>query len=236
MLRQIKLYGNLAERYGSEFNLAVETPAEAIRALCVQLRGFEQDVRAGEFVCVRGDYDAGVECDEPLLVLRLGSIKQFHIIPAAVGRKSGVGKILIGLALIAATVFTAGAALGAYGAFVSTSGFLGALSTGLGGFGLYGAAAGALLVLGGVSQMIAPTPSGAGSGSTVDQKPGYLFNGATNTSQQGGACPLVFGRIIAGSVVVSAGVVSERVGAAGTDYSPSSGNLTYTNMDNFQLA
>ena len=41
MLKTIKLYGILAKKFGKEFHLAVDNTREAMRALCVQVRGFE---------------------------------------------------------------------------------------------------------------------------------------------------------------------------------------------------
>ena len=41
MLKTIKLYGILAKRFGKEFRLDVENTREAMRALCVQVQGFE---------------------------------------------------------------------------------------------------------------------------------------------------------------------------------------------------
>lgn len=234
MLRTIKLHGELGQKYGPEFRLSVLTPAEAVRALTTQIRGLEADIRAGQWICVRGDYDTGLDCDEELLHLRFGQLDEFHIIPAAMGRKNGVGKILVGIALIAATVITGGAIIAAIptlglslGGAIGTFGIGGSIAA-LGTLGFAAAGVGALLVLSGVAQLVAPTPSGSGTSTSADDKAGFLFNGAVNTSQQGAACPLVFGRIQAGSVVVSAGIITERIGAANTDYSSTGGNLTYS--------
>ena len=41
MLKTIKLYGILAKKFGKEFHLAVDNTREAMRALCVQVQGFE---------------------------------------------------------------------------------------------------------------------------------------------------------------------------------------------------
>ncbi|PNQ53699.1 phage tail protein, partial [Vibrio agarivorans] len=38
-LRTIRLYGILGSRFGRTFRLAVSTPAEAVRALAVQIPG-----------------------------------------------------------------------------------------------------------------------------------------------------------------------------------------------------
>lgn len=44
-LRTVLLYGALRRRFGREFRLAVSSPAEAVRALCVQVPGFEAFLR-----------------------------------------------------------------------------------------------------------------------------------------------------------------------------------------------
>jgi predicted phage tail protein len=41
-LRTIRLYGKLGARFGRRFRLAVNSPAEAVHALCTMLPGFQQ--------------------------------------------------------------------------------------------------------------------------------------------------------------------------------------------------
>lgn len=40
-MKTIKLYGVLAKKFGKEFRLSVESTREAMRALSVQVQGFE---------------------------------------------------------------------------------------------------------------------------------------------------------------------------------------------------
>ena len=42
MLKTVKLYGILAKKFGKEFRLDVENTREAMRALSVQVPGFEK--------------------------------------------------------------------------------------------------------------------------------------------------------------------------------------------------
>lgn len=219
MIRTIHLHGALAEKYGEQFNLAVETPAEAVRALCSQLRGFERDIRAGEWVCVRGDKDDGVECDSDLLKLNFGRETQFHLIPAAIGRSSegrANTKIVIGIILIIAAFWTGGTSLYGFSGYGAGAGAYGGIGlAGVGGVAFNTAAgalafgAGALLILSGAAMLLSPAASGVDAG--AEDAPGYLFNGASNTNTQGGSVPVVFGRVRAGSVVVSAGISTERI-------------------------
>lgn len=65
-------------------------------------------------------------------------------------------------------------------------------------------------VLGSIAQALAPKPNTNGV-TPADQKPSFLFTGAVNTNTPGAAVPLVYGRFRVGSVVISAGTISERI-------------------------
>lgn len=199
MLRTVYLHGALAEKFGPEFKLDVASPGEAVRALCSQLPGFEQTIREGEWRCIRGDFDSGIDCDEELIKLHFGNVRDFHIMAKAYGeKKKGIGKTILGIILMVTAFFIAPFA----SPYLTAAVFYAGLS----------------LTLSGVAMMLSPTPK---QPEGVDQKEGFLFNGAANTSSQGGACPLVFGRIRAGSVVVSAGISADRSEHA-DDNAPSS--------------
>lgn len=73
--------------------------------------------------------------------------------------------------------------------------------------------AGVSMIAGGVVQMLTPVPKGPGNTDGPDNKPSYTFSGAVNTQAQGNPVPLLYGRMIVGSAVVSAGISAE-------DYSP----------------
>jgi predicted phage tail protein len=77
------------------------------------------------------------------------------------------------------------------------------------------------LILGGVSQLLSPTPQlgqiGPASqslggrnttteGTEMDPQESYSFSGIQNTSRQGTPVPVVYGETIVGSVVISAGI------------------------------
>lgn len=65
------------------------------------------------------------------------------------------------------------------------------------------------LAVGGAVQMLSPQAKGLGTQDSPNNRPSYSFNGAVNTSVQGGCVPLLYGRMIVGSAVVSAGIYSE---------------------------
>lgn len=68
---------------------------------------------------------------------------------------------------------------------------------------------GVALLAGGVIQMLSPQAKGLGTQDTPNNRPSYSFNGAVNTSVQGNPVPLLYGRMIVGSAVISAGIYSE---------------------------
>lgn len=199
----IVLHGSLADQFGERFDLAVNSAAEAVRALCCQLAGFRQTIRDGNWHVIRVAGDSNVSLDIDHLQMGLGAA-ELHIVPAltgAGGRGRGIGKVLAGVALVAGAFFFAPAA-GLSASLFSVGGT--AVLT-------YGSIAqvGAALILGGVSQMLAPAPM-TNNGKS-DQKNSFLFSGPQNVSAQGGAVPLVYGRFRAGSVVISAGLEAEEI-------------------------
>ncbi|MBX5130832.1 tail assembly protein [Rhizobium lentis] len=197
-MRKVYLHGELGARFGYEFDMEVETAAEAVRALCVNLRGFEQAMRAGEFHVVRGkELDKGRDLDLELCsTYRLGKAP-LHIAPYIAGSKrGGFLKIVLGVALVGAAFLFSGGALAA----PIAGGALGGVT--------YGnmAILGVALAVSGVSQMLASEEK------EEKNEDSYLLSGPGNTYEQGGALPLVYGEVITGGVLVSAGVDIEQLG------------------------
>lgn len=73
----------------------------------------------------------------------------------------------------------------------------------------WGQSLGASLFLGGAIQMLSPQAKGLGTQDSPNNRPSYSFNGPVNTSVQGNPVPLLYGRMIVGSSVISAGIYSE---------------------------
>jgi predicted phage tail protein len=67
------------------------------------------------------------------------------------------------------------------------------------------------LVLGGVSQLLTPTPKT--NKDEGDPRKSFSFSGIQNTSRAGLPVPVVYGEMLVGSVVVSAGVDIVQVAA-----------------------
>jgi predicted phage tail protein len=213
MLRTVVLHGALAARFGRAFELDVRSPAEAVRALIVQLKGFRQALRDGAYRIVRAREAVADSLDLPELKLRLGKARELHIVPVVAGAASGWGKILTGVAIIALAI-AAPYALGMAGATIGAT--LGTSAIGIAGIGTFGQIAmfGAMVALGGISQMLTKAPTAA-STTSQDQNASFLFGSADNVTVQGGPVPVVVGEFVVGSVVVSSGLSTEEIGTGG---------------------
>ena len=145
------------------------------------------------------------EEDVSPLLLPFGEREVFSITPVIAGAGRGTGQVLFGIALIATAIVFAPAAggflgIGGSGAITGATGItLGAAaSSAIGTVGLS-------LVLGGVAQMLSPTPQPQ-SYEEAKQLESFSFSGIVNTSRQGVPVPIVLGRAYAGSVVISSGL------------------------------
>jgi predicted phage tail protein len=137
--------------------------------------------------------------------------EEVHIFPAiqGAGGKGGMSMIL-GALLIVVAVFMWwnpvgwAAAAGAVG-ITTTAAAVSATAWSI-------AISGAMMLAGGVMSMMASSPKvGDYTKAEVDRSPSFIFNGAVNTVEQGGAIPLVYGRHLTGSIVISAGLYTDQI-------------------------
>lgn len=184
-MREIRVYGKLAKFLKRRvFKAEIASAAEAIRFLVANYPEIERHMADQHYRVSLADRDLALEeIDEPC------GRQVIKIIPVIEGA-GAVGRILAGVALIAAS-FIPG---------------VGALGVSL----LFGV--GASLALGGVAQLLTPVPAiSQGSDSPNDPRKNYSFSSIQNTSRQGTPVPIIYGEMIVGSVVISAGVDVEQV-------------------------
>jgi predicted phage tail protein len=204
MLREIRVYGQLAKFLGRrKFMAAVDSAAEAIRFLLANYPQVERHMcqEARHYRVMVGNHAVGME--ELHGPAGGNAIK---IVPVIGGAGGGVGQILAGVALVAFSLFLPGVGAAIGGALMTKIGILGGA-----------------LILGGISQALTPTPTLAASstysgpqGTTnteMDPQKSYSFSGIQNTSRAGVPLPLVFGEVICGSVVISAGIDTVQIEA-----------------------
>ena len=190
-MRKVKLYGELAKKFGREFMLEVESVAEAVRALSANFPGFEKELmtahlRGVEYV-VRADKRDVTEME---LNNSLAPQETIRIAPITVGRKNGgFFQTIIGAILI-----VVGVVLNSYGQT----------------WGTYLIQAGVALVAGGIIQMLIPVPKTDDPSESPENKPSTYFDGAVNTLAQGHPVPLGYGKLMVGSAVISAGLTVEE--------------------------
>ena len=186
MLKTIKLYGHLGKRFGKLHRLDVASPLDAIRALSVLQPGFRQAL-----VQHPGGYRVYMDAwpVEQREALQLTGQREVRIVPVISGAGNGIGQIFMGVALVVAGIYAPELLpeLGASAGIASTVGSM-AISFG------------ATLILGGLAQMLAKNPSKPNNNTS------YLFNGPVNTTEQGNPVPVLYGRLIIGSQVISASI------------------------------
>jgi len=192
-VRTVILSGPLGREFGREFRLAVNSPAEAVRALCIMVPGFQKFLRAAkskglEFAVFIGRRNIAKEQlnDPP-------GEDVIRIAPVLVGAKrGGVLQTIIGAVLIV---------VGIYGNLA-------------GGWGQPFINLGVSMMIGGVVQMLSPQPKGLGAKDSPENAPSYSMNGTVNTQAQGNPVPAAYGGhdtkgMLVGSAVISGGILAE---------------------------
>jgi len=195
MLRRIKIYGRLRKFLGGQsvFEADVANPAEAVSFLVANWPKLEAHMAKQYYKVFVGNYNVGKdELHDPSSVQ-----EEIKIVPIVVGAgdfaKSDIGKIIIGVALIAAPY--AIPALAGTGVFVTA--VAGAMtSIGIG------------LVLSGVSNLL-NGPQDDGSDDDNPQE-SYSFSGVQNVSRVV-PVPICYGETMVGSVIVSAGIDTVQI-------------------------
>ena len=125
------------------------------------------------------------------------------IVPVITGAGGGVGKTLLGVALIGFSIATGGG----FNALFSKEGLS------LGFFGNFAMNAGIGLTLMGVTEMLFPLPKPQDFSNEEDPRISFSFSGVQNTSRAGTSHPIAYGEIVPGSVVISAGIDTNQVQA-----------------------
>ena len=193
-MKVVKVYGALRKRLGGRcrFEFHADTPAQALKALCVNFPGLERWLidREGEGIGFRVTVgrEKVTTANAADLALPWSEREVFSITPVVCGAGRGFGQILAGIGLIALSAFAPIAVFGV------------ALNSTIMGIG-------ASLVLGGVAQMISPQPDlGFNNGKEAARLESFTFSGIVNTSKQGLPVPIAYGRCFTGSAVISSGL------------------------------
>ena len=213
-MKVVKVYGELKKQLGnqSRFELDVNTPAEAIKALCANfpnlMKWMVESHQHGVGYKVKVGKTQIHEDEITDLLLPWSEQDEFAIVPVLTGSGRGFGMVLLGAALIGLSFVTFGASAfagGSLAGFGTTAGMYGAAwgSKALGMIGLS-------LVMSGVGQMLSPPPPDLNM-NEANKLQNYSFSGVTNTAQVGTAIPIAYGRLFVGSSVISSGLDVDQV-------------------------
>ncbi|MFM0479121.1 tail assembly protein [Paraburkholderia strydomiana] len=186
-LRTIRLYGKLGARFGRIHRFVVANPAQAIRALCQMVPGFERELmhsrdRGITYAVFTGTRNIARE------EFRFPSgDDDIRIAPILQGSKqAGLFQTVLGAVM---------AAVGYYFGWTGVGAIIGNM--------------GVAMMAGGISQLLSPSPAGLATKDSAQNTASYTFNGPVNTEAQGGPVPLLYGELEIGSAVGSAGIYAE---------------------------
>lgn len=177
-LVNIHLGGKLGTDCGKLWRLDLARPsvAEAVRAVDTNLKG-----KLRELLYTQGYskyYKVAIGRKTNLLgkddlAMPTGA-QDIYIMPTVKGKSSGWGKIIAAVVIAVATYFTFGTS---------------------GAFAIAGYSAAASLAIGGIVQLLTPTPN-FNQNSQGDSRGSNIFQGNGTTISQGGAVGLVYGRAL----------------------------------------
>lgn len=178
MLKTIKLYGVLGKKFGKEFHLAVESTREAVKALSVQVPGFEQFMlTAHEQGLAFAVFQDDENISEDQIDFETGA-KVIKIVPKVIGAGgNGILQTILGAVMVVVGVITQQ---------------YWAVGMGVG------------MMIGGIAQMLAPkvdTEDQNQDGNRANKG----FGGAVTTIAQGNPVPILYGQREVGGFIVNAG-------------------------------
>lgn len=188
MLKTIKLYGILAKKFGKEFRLEVENTREAMRALSVQVPGFEHFMlHAHEQGLEFAVFQDKQNISETELDMST-SAKVIKVVPKVKGAGGALQTIL-------------GAVLVVVGAVMVFTGVGAPIGTALIG-------AGVGMMVGGIAMMLMPKIESQDQNQDGN-KANKGFGGAVTTVAQGNPVPVLYGQREVGGFIASAGQYPE---------------------------
>ncbi|MCD3914401.1 tail assembly protein [Escherichia coli] len=188
-------------------SLYVNTAAEAIRALSLQVPGFRGQMNEGWYQIRIAGEDTAPEAVYARLHEPLSGRAVIHIVPRLAGAGgNGVFQVVLGAAAIVGSFFTAGATMALWGAALSAGGLTATTML----FSL-----GASMILGGVAQMLAPKAKTPDYRATDNGKQNTYFSSLDNMIAQGNPMPVPYGEMLVGSRRISQDISTRDEGGDG---------------------
>ena len=186
----ITFHGDLKRFVDSPFELEARSFSELMSGLLTQINGLQQHLRKGYYKVRIGKRYLTEEQikTNPQMTLTEESTVHFTPIIAGAGKGLGIGQIIIGVVLIAATRYIGGTAGWSYLAMAS------------------GYAMGAAMILSGAMTLLTLTPNMDTSAKESEKKQSTSFSNIKNLTPQGRPIPLLYGEMMTSLVLISQGV------------------------------
>jgi len=180
-MQTVLLSGSLARLFGREHRMTTSGGFRDVMGYFKQFPGFEKFMIGSAEKGLRFAVFNGRENIGEAEISKPTGRDVIRIVPVIAGSKrAGLLQTVLGAVLLVASIWFPG--LAPYG------------------FALFA---------GGALQLLSPQAKGLGTQDSPNNRPSYSFNGPVNTSVQGNPVPLLYGRMIVGSAVISAGIYSE---------------------------
>lgn len=196
-LKKIKVYGKLRQFLGkSYFMAAVKSPQQAMSFLIANFEGIQKHmndqiykVKMGGRVISEEYLSMTGQGDIQIIPVATGSGPVVPIVAGALGISAGAAVAAGGVTILGITL---GAAIGPVLTAIGTS-----------------------MLIGGVTDLLAPQNPIPDTSSVSDIDPAirgsYSFSGIQNVSNSGVPIPIIYGLVYSGSIIISSGTDSTQV-------------------------
>ncbi|WP_277760846.1 tail assembly protein [Pseudomonas sp. A34-9] len=189
-IQTVLLSGSLARLFGREHRVTTSGGFRDVMGYFKQFQGFERYMNESAGKGLRFALFNGRENISQDELAKPTGKEVLRIVPVIAGSKrAGSLQTIVGSVMIAAAFVLS------FTPFAGASPFLYQMGT--------------AMVIGGVLQMLSPQAKGLGAQDSPANRASYSFNGPVNTSAQGNPVGLLYGQLVVGSSVISAGIYAQ---------------------------
>ena len=211
-LVEVKLLGELGRKFGRKYSFMASSPKDIFSALCNQLQGFK------EYMTNAHENGIGFrlvdEDPEGMDYVNMAMGCRRLVIAPIVSGGGSIGRILIGVALVA-LAFIPGVGFAAATAGTAATATAAATAATAAGFTAVGSvlfSLGTSLLLTGIASLLTPPVNNPKSDTA--KKDSFLFDRAAELTTQGNPVPILYGRFLAASpLIISSAITTQQVPA-----------------------
>ena len=192
----VKLYGHLGRLFGKSHTLAISSPIEAVRALQANFPEFRKQLQNQSILGYKLIIDNKDRSGNEYLKYTVNKeLKIIPILKGAGGNNQGWVQIVIAIIIVLVAWYAPTLGLNLTSS-QTTSMYMMAAS----------------MALNGVAALLyrPPDMNGISNATSAEENKGYHFDGPMNLSRAGSPVPLAYGRILAGSIIIHAGITTTQ--------------------------